>query len=415
MVFLPLKFSNQAFVILEKAYVPGFNMFATLLVARLFGPEELGAIAFLFIFYIWGSLLISRGSDQDLQVFLASAPRAKLRQLAADHIKLRIKRFWVLGFVFLLILFLEIKFFEIGFDFTMASTGIFLGLITGIVFPNELHLIVGRKFSSLVYLKYFSGLLSFFVCLFGLFFFQGNFFVVVFFLIFERLMYLLVTIFYLGNNIFKLGKQSSRSKMPGHNIYVLASSLAVFCYNRADQLYIFAVLSKSDLGQYFLVVRVFELALLFVLAQINTNLGVLADSRQLGARAATIERNLFLFSVFICLLTLLLTPAVTNLVFKVTIENNLFLICIFGSTILACIGSIKGPWVAKNNRFQFNTACTFVGGVIAIAYLFFAEPQDKTEVALAVFIGQFIVNVGLPLFSSRERRFIFNLLHIKKS
>ena len=399
---------------MEKAYVPGFNLFVTLLAARLFSSDELGSLAFLFIFSIWGSFIISRGTDQNLQVAYASCETKNLDQAVFYQIKLRLIRLWFLPLIFLVQILVENNFYEYAEDFRMISLGIFIGSISAIVLPNEVKLIVTHKFSILVFFKYLSGLVALLLCGVLSWYFDIEFYLLIFLLIIERLIYLFFTIYQIRNELSRPLIIKDLVPVPKINIFVLGSAISIFCYNRVDQIYIYTIFSKSELGQYFLCVRIFEFVLLFLLAQINSNLAVLADTRKPILQTTKIERRLFWISVVMCLLTLLITPLIVNFIFGLYIENYSFLIHIFLGTLFACIGSIKGPWVSKNNRFYFNLRCTFLGGIFALAYLFLFEPQNIIGVAFSFAFGQFMVNVFFPLFSKVEREFIFNLITFKK-
>ena len=339
--------------------------------------------------------------------------RKNLDQAVFYQIKVRLIRLWFLPLIFLIQILVENNFYENVEDFRMISIGIFIGSISGVVLPNEVKLIVTRKFSTLVFFKYLSGLVALLICGVLSWYVNIEFYILIFLLIIERLIYLFFTIYQIRNEFSRPSIIKDLVFVPTKNVFVLGSAISIFCYNRVDQIYIYAIFSKSELGQYFYV-RIFEFVLLFLLAQINSNLGILADTRKDILETTKIERRLFWFSVATCLFTLLITPLIINFIFGLYIENYSFLIYIFGGTLFACIGSIKGPWVSKNNRFYFNLICTFIGGIFALAYLFLFEPQSIIGVAFSFAFGQFMVNIAIPLFSKVERKFIFNLITFKK-
>jgi O-antigen/teichoic acid export membrane protein len=390
---------KNLWVLLDRAYSPVVVFFTSFIIGRFFSVSLLGKLATIYLFVIVGQLIISRGCDQNIQVLIAS----NLKKLPSDFIKRivfsRLKNLYIYIYIPIAIFFFDLDFFY------YIVLGIFLGSISAISYPYELFSIIKREFNELVIYKFssafFSCALAFFLYLLAI----NNFVILSIFLIAEKICFLLI--------ISKKNKSAISSKenvfidLPYNNLPVIISSITVFLYNRSDQLYIATYLSKAKLGEYFSVLKFFEIANLLVFAYLSSEMHRLTNKNTPESISQAIQKKIF-FSAFI--LVVLLGLSVTFLVpliFSIKITEGFYYSMVLSlATIISLIGAIKGPWVAKNNIYHRNSTFTFFGAFFSLAYLYIFKPQTLFFVSIALFIGQFTTNILLPLFFREERDFL---------
>jgi O-antigen/teichoic acid export membrane protein len=395
--------------LLEKAYAPILNLTMAILAARLYGIDTVGNLALVYAFSALGPFLISRGTDQNIQIIFASCRSELLGQAVVEEIRKRIIRFSISFFLLLTIYLLISIFLDLDLAIFLMLSGIAFGAISACAMPNEIRLIVKQDFNSLVKLKYLSGIFSALIGLILYSILSNGIIVLVGILAIEKTIYLILTIIttrklaYLNRQLFK------PIKTPRINIHVVLSAIAIFSYSKLDQVYIYEALSSDELGVYFATVKIFEIANLLILAMLTSQLHLMADQRQKSSLVLLIEKRLLALSLFIVILLVIAAPLVLHLIFDIRVESYSFIYFLGIGTFLAMIGAIKGPWVAKNNRFKFNTYFTVTGGLFAVACLILFKPISLEGVAITVAFGQLIVNVLFPLIIKTERVYLISL------
>ena len=406
---------NRFFVILERAYTPAFNLCITIATARLIGIDAVGDLAIVFISAILGQFLISRGTDQNMQVVLASCERNKIDKLAVDETTRRFKRL-----VFSLVLLTFSLFLVIFFDtaeILAVVTGVFSGSLSGVATPNETRLVVTQRYRNIVIPKYISGFLSFLLSFLLLFMLEDYFRYIPFVtVICERMLYLFKILRNLKVENERLANANfeKEKKIPAINIPVLINTAAVFTYNRLDQIYIYAVLSREDLGVFFSTLKLFEVVNLFVITAITSNLHIMANDKADLKSVKSIERKILFAGLFLIALIAFLSPVVLKMLFKITVADPIYIYIISIGTVGAVVGTIKGPWVATNSRYRINALFAIGGGVVALIYLTVGQPQKLEAIALTMAISQLTVNVLLPILNREERSYLVSLVGFNK-
>lgn len=401
---------KRIILIFEKAYSPAFNMAMTVAAARIYGAETLGDLALVFAFSALGQYLTSRGTDQNAQVLYASSQCEQRRLAAASEIKRRLKR--------LLVSVLGLFFVYAAFPFQLEKPetlsfgllGVCLGATTACAIPNEIRLIVDQNFSALVALKYVGGCLSILIGFVFHHYFKSGVTVLIGVLVVERLIYLILTI--VTSKVFRLasGRSFEISGVPRFNIPVLISAVAIFGYNRLDQVYIYEVFSSRELGGYFATAKLFEVANLLIMAAIASKLHIMADTRRDASVVVAIERELLAFGAGLVGIIAITAPLILRFIFHIELKNYMYIYILALGTLFGIIGAIKGPWVAKSNRFKFNSYFTIAGSVVAIANLFIANPKSLAMVAVSMAFGQLVVNIICPLILKEERDYLLSLV-----
>lgn len=384
-------------------------MVATIAAARIFGADAVGNLALVLIFSSLGQYLTSWGTDQNIQVTYASRSAVEVTQAAYREVRKRIHRL-LYSLITLFLLYLLIPLVLTSPQAVLfGALGAAIGAISSCASPNEIRLIVTQKFLKLVELKYLSGGAAFLFGLLLAFYAELTFTVLIAALTIERVIYLFLTIVTLRFSANYSSRSESSDASPKINISILISAAAIFCYNRVDQIYIYGVLSKQDLGIYFSGLKLFEIANLVVMAAITSKLHIMADRRRDITTVVTVERGLLAFSFGLVLCIAIAAPTVLRWVFDIHPESLTYIAILAGGTLFGVIGAIKGPWVAKNNRYHFNTYFTIIGAISAIGILMIVKPITLSGVAATMAISQLVVNVLCPLILRDERAYLISL------
>lgn len=400
---------NKFILLLEKAYAPALNLAMAIVAARVYGAETVGNLALVFAFSALGQYLTSRGTDQNIQVAYASCQTEHLAHVAVAEVQKRLMRLLiaVLGLVFFYG-FLSVLLKE-NAAFSFGLLGTTLGAMSACAMPNEIRLIVTRDFRLLVTLKYGSGCLAILIGLLLMSHAPTGETALIGTLFIEKIIYLILTI--ATSKISKgLVRSSPESKkIPNVNFHVLISAAAIFGYNRLDQVYIYGAFSSQELGIYFSTIKLFEVSNLFIMAAITSQLHIMADDRRDSTTVSIIERRLLAASCVLVVFIAIIAPLVLNVVFNINPESYAYIYILAAGTLFGVIGAIKGPWVAKNNRFSFNTYFTMAGSIVAIGILVFYKPGTLESVAVTMALGQLIVNILCPLILKTEREYLISL------
>lgn len=402
---------NNFILLFEKAYAPAFNLTMTVAAARIYGAEVVGNLALVFAFSALGQYLTSRGTDQNIQVVYASSPTEQLGLAAFAEVRKRLIRLLVsvLGLASLYVL--SSVFLNETAALFFGLLGAILGATSACAMPNEIRLIVTRDFRSLVTLKYVSGCLAISIGLLLMPYSTSGTMVIIGTLLLEKIIYLVLTQTTSKREYYLLAQGASAAKtIPTINIHVLISAAAIFGYNRLDQVYIYGAFSSHDLGVYFATVKLFEVANLLIMAAITAQLHVLADSRRDPSTVASIERRMLALSGSLVAVIAITAPLILRLVFDIKPESYSYVYILATGTLFGVIGAIKGPWVAKNNRFHFNTYFTIAGSIVAIGLLTLYKPDTLAMVAVTMALGQLVVNVMCPLILKDERNYLISLV-----
>ncbi len=402
---------NNFILLFEKAYAPAFNLTMTVAAARIYGAEVVGNLALVFAFSALGQYLTSRGTDQNIHVVYASSPAEQLGLAAFVEVRKRLIRLLVsvLGLASLYVL--SSVFLNETAALFFGLLGATLGATSACAMPNEIRLIVTRDFRALVTLKYVSGCLAISIGLLLMPYSTSGTMVIIGTLLSEKIIYLVLTQTTPKREYHLLAQGVSLAKtIPIINIHVLISAAAIFGYNRLDQVYIYGAFSSHDLGVYFATVKLFEVANLLIMAAITAQLHVLADSRRDPSTVASIERRLLALSCCLVLVIAITSPLILRLVFDIKPESYSYVYILAAGTLFGVIGAIKGPWVAKNNRFHFNTYFTIAGSIVAIGILTLYKPDTLAMVAVTMALGQLVVNVMCPLILKDERDYLISLV-----
>ena len=397
------RMKKKFWILLDRAYSPLFVFFTSFVIARFFSINLLGDLATIYLFIIVGQLIISRGCDQNIQVLIAS----NLKNLPKDFLKnITISR---IKYLFIYLSFpIVLFFFDLDFFYCLIL-GTFIGAISAISIPYEIFSVIKREFKELVKYKFSSALISF---LFTLFLFSlkiNNFFLLSVFLITEKICFL----YFVGvknkkSNI--TSKKKSFISLPNNNIPAIFGTITVFLYNRSDQLYIATFLTKEKLGEYFSVLKFFEIANLLVFAYLSSEMHKLTNKNTSESICQAIEKKMLISaSILVAFLGVSVTFLVP-LIFSIEITEGFYYSIILAfATIISLIGAIKGPWVAKNNVYYRNSIFTFFGAFFSLAYLYVFKPQTLFLVSIALFMGQLVTNILLPLFFKEEREYLRSL------
>lgn len=402
---------NNFILLFEKAYAPAFNLTMTVAAARIYGAEVVGNLALVFAFSALGQYLTSRGTDQNIHVVYASSPTEQLGLAAFVEVRKRLIRLLVsvLGLASLYVL--SSVFLNETAALFFGLLGATLGATSACAMPNEIRLIVTRDFRTLVTLKYVSGCLAISIGLLLMPYSTSGTMVIIGTLLIEKIIYLVLTQTTSKREYHLLAQGASVAKtIPMINIHVLISAAAIFGYNRLDQVYIYGAFSSHDLGVYFATVKLFEVANLLIMAAITGQLHVLADSRRDPSTVASIERGLLALSCCLVVVIAITSPLILRLVFDIKPESYSYVYILAAGTLFGVIGAIKGPWVAKNNRFHFNTYFTIAGSIVAIGILTLYKPDTLAMVAVTMALGQLVVNVMCPLILKDERDYLISLV-----
>lgn len=402
---------NNFLPLFEKAYTPAFNLTVTIAAARIYGAEVVGDLALVFAFSALGQFITSRGTDQNIHVVYASSPPEQLGLAAFVEVRKRLMRLWVSS-LWLTSLYLFSSVFLNGASaFFFGLLGAALGATSACVMPNEIRLIVTQCFRSLVRLKYVSGCIAISIGLLLMPYSTSGTMVMIGILLLEKVIYLVLTLTTLKRESRFLAQGALVAKtIPIINIHILISSVAIFGYNRLDQVYIYGAFSSQDLGIYFATVKLFEVANLLIMAAITAQLHVMADNRRDPSTVASVERALFVLSCSLVAVIAIMAPLILRFVFDIEPESYTYVYILAAGTLFGVIGSIKGPWVAKNNRFHINTYFTIAGSVVAIGLLTLFKPNTLAMVAVAMAFGQLVVNVIGPLMLKDERDYLISLV-----
>jgi O-antigen/teichoic acid export membrane protein len=402
---------NNFILLFEKAYAPAFNLTMTVAAARFYGAEVVGNLALVFAFSALGQYLTSRGTDQNIHVVYASRPTEQLGTAAFAEVRKRLMRLLVSVLGLASIYVLSSVFLSENAVLFFGLLGATLGATSACAVPNEIRLIVTRDFRSLVTLKYLSGCLAISIGLLLMPYSTSGTMVIIGTLLLEKIIYLVLTQTTSIREYRHLAQGASAAKtIPMINIHVLISAAAIFGYNRLDQVYIYGVFSSQDLGVYFATVKLFEVANLFIMAAITGQLHVMADSRREPSIVAYIERRLLALSCSLVAVIAITAPLILRLVFDIEPESYSYVYILAAGTLFGVIGAIKGPWVAKNNRFHINTYFTIAGSIVAIGLLTLYKPDTLAMVAVTMAFGQLVVNVMCPLMLKDERDYLFSLV-----
>ncbi len=349
-----------------------------------------------------------------MQVAMASCEKHDLKELTSIETKRRRKR--GRGNLAIIILTSFLGFFFKAQDIIPVIVGILIGTFTAIATPNETCLVINQNYKKIVIKKYTSGIASlslFFIVIF-LFKIDSNITSLIA-IATERASYLIQMVKDVhGANIKKEKIEKNTSlPIPSINISVLISTSAVFGYNRLDQIYIYAALSSEKLGVYFSTLKLFEIANLLIITVITSNLHIMADGRQKSENASILEKKIFLISIALVIFISFIAPLALNIIFKITTTSFTYIYVIAIGTLCGAIGTIKGPWVAKNNRFKINAIFTILGAFTALFILIFGKPQQLETVALSMSLSQLTVNILLPFFVKEERSYILSIINWK--
>lgn len=401
---------NKLILLFEKAYSPALNLAITVAAARIYGAEAVGNLALVFAFSALGQYLSSRGTDQNIHVAYASSPIEQIALATVAEVRKRLIRLLVsvLGLATLYVLVSAILDESVALFFSLL--GAILGATSACAMPNEIRLIVTRNFRLLVSLKYASGCIAILIGLLLIPYSISGTTLLIGILILEKIIYLILTMTTL--RIPRLNTQEIRDTktIPSINVHVLISALAIFGYNRLDQVYIYGAFSSQDLGVYFATVKLFEIANLLIMAAITAQLHIMADRRRDTLIVASIERRLLAFGCGLVVTIAISAPLILRFVFGIEPVSYSYIYILAVGTLFGMIGAIKGPWVAKNNRFHFNTYFTIAGSIIAVGTLVLLKPGTLAWVALTMALGQLIVNVLCPLMIKDERVYLISLV-----
>lgn len=405
---------NNLILLFEKGYTPAFNLAITIVVARTYGVEALGNLALVFAFSGLGQYLTSRGTDQNILVSYASCQSKQLNPVTLSEVNKRLMILLVILIV-LSILYVLLSFFMMGDKAVFFGfLGLILGAMSACAIPNEMRLIVKQEFKLLAKLKYTSGLIAILIgwilishSFLGEAGLVGTLFV-------EKIIYLTLTTVPLKASFNSVESSSRSNKIPKVNCHVLISAFAIFGYNRMDQVYIYGAFSSQELGTYFAAIKLFEVANLFMIAAIASKLHIMADQRRPHSTVVSIERRLLLLSGILIAFIAVSAPLILSIVFNIELESYVYIYILAAATLFGVIGTIKGAWVAKNNRFHFNTYFTIIGSIVAIGALFFYKPDSLIGVATIMAMGQLVVNVICPLMLRTEREYLISLITLNK-
>lgn len=401
---------NKFILLFEKAYSPAFNLAITVTAARIYGVEAVGNLALVFAFSALGQYLTSRGTDQNIHVTYASCLAEQIAPEAAAEVKKRLMRLFIsVAMLTILYLFLSALKDEPTAIF-FGLLGVTLGATSACATPNEIRLIVKQDFRLLVTLKYVSGCAAILSGLLIMPIFTSGTKVLIGILILEKVIYMILTIRKSKEPTPLTQGASEVQPIPKFNIHVLISAAAIFGYNRLDQVYIYSAFSSQDLGVYFSTIKLFEVANLLIMAAITSQLHVMADRRRDPNIVASVERKLLALGFILVGVIAFSAPLILRLVFTIEPENYFYVYIIAAGTLFGVIGAIKGPWVAKNNRFHLNTYFTIAGSISAIGILTLYKPDSLPGVALTMMVGQLIVNILCPLVLKEERAYLISLV-----
>ncbi len=402
---------NNFMLLFGKAYAPAFNLTVTIAAARIYGIEVVGDLALVFAFSALGQFLTSRGTDQNIHVIYASRPAEQLGLAAFVEVRKRLIRL-LFSIMWLTPLYLfSSAFLNETAALFFGLLGAILGATSACTMPNEIRLIVTRDFRFLVVLKYISGCLAISIGMLLIFYSTSGTRVMIGILFLEKIIYLVLTLM-TSQKVSRILSQGLlvAKTIPTINVYVLVSAMAIFGYNRLDQVYIYEAFSSQDLGVYFATVKLFELVNLIVLAAITSQLHIMADSRRDPSAVASIERGLLVLSCSLVAIITITAPLILRLVFDIESESYSYIFILASGTLFGMIGAIKGSWVAKNNRFHINTYFTIAGSIVAIGILTLCKPDSLAMVAAAMAFGQLVVNVLCPLTLKDERDYLISLV-----
>ena len=396
-------------LLLEKAYAPALNLAMAILAARVYGAETVGNLALVFAFSALGQYLTSRGTDQNIQVAYASSQTVHLAHLAVAEVKKRLMRLLValLGLVFFYGFLCALLKANAAISFGLL--GATLGAMSACAMPNEIRLVVTRDFKLLVTLKYASGSLAMLIGLLLISHAPSGEVALIGTLFIEKIIYLILTIMTSKISEGLAWGAPESKKIPKINIHVLISAAAIFGYNRLDQVYIYGAFSSQELGVYFSTIKLFEVSNLFIMTAITSQLHIMADARRDSTTVSIIERRLLAASCVLVAFIATIAPLVLNIVFNINPESYAYIYILAAGNLFGVIGAIKGPWVAKNNRFHFNTYFTMAGSIVAIGVLIFYKPGTLESVAVTMALGQLIVNILCPLILKTEREYLLSL------
>ena len=206
-----------------------------------------------------------------------------------------------------------------------------------------------------------------------------------------------------------------KNGLPYFNQSVLLSSLTVFLFSRVDQIYLGEFVSEELVAIYFIYLKFFELVNLGAFTLLYQKLKKLLETENNEKSEIKIIRLLLGFVIFGSLFIAFLAFLLAEWLYGFTYENStviLFLIIVI--TVFATTGIIRGPWVAKNERYKVNFYCTFLGATVAILYLIVVKPSSMEYVAITAVIGQSVANFFAPLFFKQERKHILSIIGISK-
>ena len=196
------------------------------------------------------------------------------------------------------------------------------------------------------------------------------------------------------------------------NANIVIGAIAIFGYNRLDQLYIFENISKNELGIYFSILKLFDIVNLVIIASINAKLSILANKKSFD-KSYVEERKIMTIGLLLIFLVVVCAPWYLKIMFGDTPDDYRFIYIVSLSSAISLIGSVKGPWVAKLNRYRVNTIFTMIGFSLSVIYLYFYRPTTLAATCFSVLIGQGFVNLLGPLTLSAERTYLKKLFFFK--
>jgi len=389
---------NYFWALAERGLNPLFVLIATILAARVYGSAAVGSLAIVYLAIAAGQLLISRGTDQNLIAYIANSDT---QGASYTEYRKRMRRLRNVALVAPL-------FLVIGIDDPIKiniAVGVAAGLMVGVNYPIELELLIRRQFKKIALVKASSYLASIALC----FYLQGivsdSYKYIGFIVLFEKI---ISTFLYIKFQD-RPEKILNNNGLANSNIYAIFSILGVFLFNRFDQLYVFKVISPYDLGVYFSTLKFFDIVNLVISSIMNAHLKDLALIN--SSKDKVLIRKIIIIALVLVLIITISLPLLLQIVYKIDITDKAeYIYPLAIANMFSIVGLLKGPWVAKNGYYRYDTYC-FVGGAIAaILYYIIIQPETLFLVAVLVMITQFIANILIPIFSSKQRDFLRKII-----
>ncbi len=400
---------NLSWLIFDKFFRASLNLFLSILLARMLGPEKFGILNYLLAFIFLFTAISSLGMNPILTNLIIKNKYKNNNNTIMNAYYLR--------FIFSLINYLIFIFFinllnenQIYFNYALII-GIGIVLKSCEVLFSYFE---AKSLSKYIVLSQMLGLISSALIILYIIINDLEFIYIYYALVFDLLLVFVSIniLYYLKiNNFFTFFNLSIIKKIIQRSLPVLLSTISIILYMRIDQIMINSILDEYNLGVYSVSVRFIEIFHFIPKIIMISFLPILLLSKKYNLNLLKLNSIMFKFSFLVVLFVFFSSDYLILLIFGENYSESISTTKILSfSIIFVFYGVLNEHWYVAKNLQKYYAINVFLGALFNILLNYVLIQRFGIEgAAYATILTYFLIIFVFDYFNEKTR----NLLVIK--